>query len=117
MKEKIVIVEMLIEKAEQYAKTSIDLYKLKAIDKVTDIFAAVVSGMFVAVFIIFFLILASVGLALYLGEVFGKGYYGFFAVAGIYLLVGIIFMVAKKSMIEEPLNDYIVKQAFKTKKR
>lgn len=108
---------MLVEKAEEYAKTSFDLYKLKAIDKITDIYSSMLSGIFIATVVIFFLFMVSVGLALYLGELFQSNYLGFFAVAGIYLVLGIIFFVAKEALIEDPLNDYFVKQFFKVKKR
>lgn len=46
MKDKVILVEMLYEKAEQYTKTTLELYKLKTIDKVTDVFATVASKYF-----------------------------------------------------------------------
>ena len=117
MKDKVIIVQMLIEKAEEYAKTSLELYKLKAIDKGTDIFASLVSKVIIITVVTLFLLLGTIGLCLYLGEVFGKSYYGFFAVAGFYLLIGIVCAVFRKALLEDTLNDFIVKQIFKEKKR
>ena len=117
MKDKVILVQMLIEKIEQYAKTSVELYKLKAIDKATDIFSSVVSMVLIFAFITLFFLLATIGLSLYLGEVLGKAHYGFFVVAGFYLLIGIVLFATRKSFLETGLNDYIVREIFKEKKR
>lgn len=117
MKDKVIIVEMLIEKIEQYAKTSVELYKLKAIDKGTDVFTSVISRVVIIAIIALFFFLITFGLCYYLGEVLGKTHYGFFAVAGIYFFVGAICLIFRKSWLELPLNDFIVRQIFKEKKR
>ena len=54
MKDKVIIVEMLVDKIEQYAKTSGELYKLKAIDKGTDVFTSIVSRMVIVSIIALF---------------------------------------------------------------
>lgn len=117
MKDKAIIVEMLVEKIEEYAKTSVELYKLKAIDKGTDVFTSFISRVVIISIIALFFLLITIGLSLYLGDVLGKTYYGFFAVAGIYIGIGIILLIFRKSWLENPLNDYIVRQIFKEKKR
>lgn len=117
MKDKVIIVEMLIEKVEQYAQTSLELYKLKAIDKGTDVFSSLVSRVVIITIIALFFLLVTLGLCFYLGEVFGKIYLGFFAVAGIYAVVAVILLIFRKSWLDDTLNDYIVRQIFKEKKR
>ncbi|GEP52321.1 hypothetical protein FNO01nite_29930 [Flavobacterium noncentrifugens] len=117
MKDKVIIVEMLVEKIEQYAKTSLELYKLKAIDKGTDVFSSLISRVVIITIIALFFLLVTLGLCFYLGEVLGKVYYGFFAVAGIYAVVGIIMIIFRKRWLDDTLNDYIVRQIFKEKKR
>lgn len=117
MKDKVIIVEMLVEKVEEYAKTSAELYKLKAIDKGTDLFTSVVSRLYIILIIALFFLLVTIGLSLYMGEVLGKTYYGFFAVAGMYLIVIGVMLTFRRFLLDEPLNDYIVRQIFKEKKR
>lgn len=117
MKDKAIIVEMLVEKVEQYARTSLELYKLKAIDKGTDVFSSLVSRVVIIIIIALFFLLVTLGLCFYLGEVLGKVYYGFFTVAGIYAVVGIIMIIFRKKWLDDTLNDYIVRQIFKEKKR
>ena len=116
MKDKGIVIEMLIDKAEQYGKTSIELYKLKAIDKSTDIFASIASRTVILVIISLFFILFTLGIALYLGDILGKSYYGFFIVSGFYALVSIVLFIIRKPILEEGFNDYIINQIFKEKK-
>src|SRR6218665_2385017 len=117
MKDKVIIVEMLVEKMEQYAKTSFELYKLKAIDKGTDVFSSFISrGVIITIIALFFLLI-TIGLCLYMGEILGKTYYGFFAVAGMYALVAVILLIFRKRWLDYTLNYYMVRQIFKEKKR
>lgn len=117
MKDKVIIVEMLVEKIEEYAKTSVELYKLKAIDKGTDVFTSIISRVVIFAIIALFFLLVTIGLSLYLGDVLGKSYYGFFAVAGGYFVIAAILFAFRTSILDMPLNDFIVRQIFKEKKR
>lgn len=115
MKDKALLIEMLFEKVESYTKTTLELYRLKAIDKVTDVFATIASSLIIAVIFALFFILFSVGLALYLGELLGKGYYGFFALSGFYGLIAIIMAMNRREWLEIKLNDFLISQIFKEK--
>lgn len=116
MKDKVILIEMLYEKAEQYTRTSLELYRLKAIDKITDVFATVASRFAILVVFALFFILLTFGLAFYLGEVFGKTYYGFFALALFYAALAIVLIIVRKRWLEDKMNDYIINQIFKEKK-
>ena len=115
MKNKAILIEMLIDKAEQYGKTNIELYKLKAIDKSTDVFASLASRIVVFIIFVLFFFLFTVGLALFLGDVLGKSYYGFFAIAGFYFVIAIIMLIIRKPFLEVGFNNYIINQIFKEK--
>ncbi len=117
MKDKVIIVEMLVEKVEQYIATSAELYKLKAIDKSTDVMTSIFSRIVIIAIIALFFLLITLGLCYYLAEVLGKVYLGFFAVAGMYIVIGGILFIFRRSWLEIPLNDFIVRQIFKEKKR
>jgi uncharacterized membrane protein len=115
MKDKVILVEMLLEKLEQYGKTNFELYKLQAIDKSTDVFASITTRVVLVSLIALFFFLITIGLSLYLGDLLGKTYYGFFAMAGIYLFFIILFVIIKKPL-EEIFNNYLINQIFKEKK-
>ncbi|HEU0136677.1 MAG TPA: hypothetical protein VFQ50_05255 [Flavobacterium sp.] len=115
MKEKIAIVETLIDKAEDYAKTTYALYRLKAIDKGAAAASSATAGILIAFILLFFLIFISAGLALYLGEVFGKPHYGFMAVAGIYFLLGLILIIFRKQLLIDVFTNMLINNFFKEK--
>lgn len=117
MKDKAMLVGELFDKAEQYGKTTMQLYRLKAIDKITDVFASVASRIIIAVSIALFFFLLTVGLSLYIGDLLGKTYYGFFVMAGFYMVLTIILVFIRKRYIEIPFNNYAIKEIFKEKKR
>ena|ERR1051326_3462351 len=103
-------VELLIETAEEYGKTSVELYRLKTIDKFADIISSLVSKLTVIIaFILFFLIL-NIGTSLWIGNVLGKTYLGFFIVAAFYALIAIILYLFKNKWIKSPLRNSIITQ-------
>jgi len=108
--EQSVLLESLLKKGEQYGKTSIELLKLKTLDKSADVISNMVSWIVVAVFAVLFFLIMNIGLALWLGELMGKSYYGFFAVSGFYLLFALIFGIFRKQLIKKPLNESIITQ-------
>ena len=115
MKDKVIIVEMLIEKIEQYGKTNLELFRLKAIDKATDVFASVATRFVFFSIITLFFLLITIGLSLYIGDLLGKSYYGFFVMAGFYLVVGLLFYLFKQNL-DDFFNNFLINQIFKEKK-
>ncbi|MEP7165608.1 MAG: hypothetical protein ABI741_12985 [Ferruginibacter sp.] len=106
-------IESLFERAADYVETRIDLYKLKAVDKSSDIISSIVSKVIVVVVFFLFIIIVNIGIALLLGELLGKSYYGFFVLAGFYLITGLIFNSNRKKWFKEPMTDKLIKSFFK----
>jgi hypothetical protein len=55
----------------------------------------------------------NVGIALWLGELLGKVFYGFFAVAAFYILIGIIIHFFLNKWIKRLIGDYFIKRILK----
>lgn len=104
------IIEPLIEKIEELSKTSLALIKLKGIDKVANTASSFGSRLIAGLSITMFLMVASIGLALYIGEQMEKVYYGFFVVAGGYALLGFVLFFILHNSIKKGLNDAIITQ-------
>lgn len=115
MKNKVILVEMLFEKLEQYGKTNMELYRLQAIDKSTDIFASITTRIVLVLIIALFFLLLTLGLCFYVGDLLGAVYYGFFVMSGFYLVVFLIFLLIRNK-VEDSFNDYLVNQIFKEKR-
>jgi len=104
-------IELLVERAEQYGKTTVELYKLRTIERSAEVISSVVTKLIiVASFSLFFLIL-NIGLALWLGELLGKAYYGFLCVAMSYAIIGLVLFAFRNKWIETPLRNSIINKA------
>jgi len=109
MEDRATPIESLFERAEEYGKTSLKLLKLKVVDKTAELLSTVISWMIAIVVVALFFIVLNIGIALWLGEVLGKSYYGFFIVAGFYAVVGIIVLL----WIKKPINNSIISKMVK----
>lgn len=83
-------IEALYEKAKAYTDTTLELAKLKALDKTADLVSTLIPRLLVAVLLILFVFCANIALALWLGLLTGQAWYGFLLVAGFYLLIAAI---------------------------
>jgi len=113
MEDQVSNIETLFERTEQYARTSADLFKLKAIDKSADVISTLTARLAVIVFVTLFFLILNIGIALWIGEVLGKAYYGFFIVSGFYALIGMLLYIFRNKWIKAPLRDSIITQALK----
>ena len=104
------IIESLIAKGEQYGKTTLELLKLKTLDKSADVVSNLVSWLIVVIFAVLFFLILNIGIALWIGELLGKSFYGFFVVSGFYALLAIVFAVFRKQLIKNPVNESIINQ-------
>ena len=62
----------LIENAKVYEKTSIELYKLKAIEKISETSSTLVSRVMAFSLLVLFILMVSVGVAFWLGNFMNK---------------------------------------------
>jgi phosphoglycerol transferase MdoB-like AlkP superfamily enzyme len=109
MEDKATPIESLFERAEAYGKTSLKLLKLKAIDKSSELISTIMSWLIVIIVAALFFIILNIGIALWLGEILGKTYYGFFIVAGIYAVLGVIFILWAKKYINNSIISKMLK--------
>lgn len=105
--------DSLLDSAEEYGKSSIELLRLKALDKSSDVLSSLMSRA-IAIFILFmFFLIITIGLAIWLGEITGRYSYGFFIVAAFYGITGIILFFFLHKRIKMYINNSIIKQIFK----
>jgi len=110
MEDKMSFIEPLFERAEAYGKTSLELIKLKAVNKTTDFVSTGVSRSIVVFVFSMFLILINFGIAIWLGDLLGKLYYGFFCVAGFYGIIGVVLYFFMHTWIKKCISNSIILQ-------
>lgn len=107
------LVESLLEKATEYGKTSYELAKLKALDKTSDVVSTFIPHSVVFILIASFMLFLNLGLAFWLGEILGKIFYGFFVVAGFYVITGIVIHFFMHKWLKKVVGNYFIKQVLK----
>ncbi|MDD2192031.1 MAG: hypothetical protein PHO12_05780 [Bacteroidales bacterium] len=109
-------IESLLERITVYGKTNYKIVKLTIIDKVSDILSSLIPLIVICILIGSFLVFINVGLALWLGEILGEVYYGFFAVGAFYGLITIIFSLFMNKWVKRVFYDYFVRKIIKSDK-
>jgi|SRR6185369_5501265 len=108
-------IETLFEKAGDYGKTTIELFKLNAIDKSAEVVSALTIRLAIGLVCACSVFILSIGLALWIGELLGKLYYGFFVIAGCYVLLVSLLYIFRRQWIKDPVNNSIIIQMLKKK--
>jgi hypothetical protein len=103
----------LVEKAEDYVKTTLLLYRLTAIRKSADVIAGITIKVSLLLVIAFFLLMLSIGTSLWIGDLLGKAYYGFFIVTLFYLLAFIVLYIFRIPLIATPTRNAVVIEMLK----
>jgi hypothetical protein len=102
------LLDSLVERVEDYGKTSFELLKLKTLDKTSEVASLFVSRLLVAVTVSFFLLFVSLGIAYWLGELLGKIYYGFMIVAALYGISGLVVYFFMNKWIRRLVSNSII---------
>lgn len=105
--------ESLVENAIDFSKTGVELIKLKAIKKSSDVASTMVPHTMVLVLVILASLFINLGLAIWLGEIMGYIWLGFFAVGVFYVIIAIVVHFFMHKCIKDRLNNYIIKQIMK----
>lgn len=113
MEHKTPFMEPLLEKVEAYGKTSFELLRLKTIDKLSHAIATFAFNSIIVLVMILLLITINTGVALWLGDILGKPYYGFFCVAGFYIVFGGGLWLFLSKAIHSKINQAIISHMLK----
>ncbi|MEO8234128.1 MAG: hypothetical protein ABI549_01835 [Flavobacterium sp.] len=101
-------IEKLIEKAEIYSKTTLELFKYEAVYKSADIFSNLAVKLAISIVVVLFLLLVNIGLALWVGEYLGETYLGFFVIAFGYLCLAILLYIFREKWVKNPVSNFII---------
>lgn len=105
--------EALFEKANDYLETRIELTKLKAVDKASDFVSSLTAKLIILFFIVIILLFASIATAFLIGNATGGLQYGFFIVAGFYLLLVLLLYIFRRQWLKTPILNSIIKSMLK----
>lgn len=113
MEAKTNLIDTLIERATDYGKTSYELAKLRALDKTSEVVSSFLSHAVVVLIISLFMLLLNLGLAIWIGQLLGEIYFGFFVIAGFYGLTAILIYSFLRKWIKKTVSNSFIKQMLK----
>lgn len=109
-------IESLYFKVKEYTETSIELYKLNAIEATADVLSSIVSRLaFVFVFSLFTLFI-NVTISLLIGSLLGAYYWGFLIVSGFYLIIMILLYYLNGKLIKIPITNLVIEKLLKPRR-
>lgn len=104
--------EALTENLNNYVKTNLELIKLEATERTCFIGSKLIVNLFLALVGVFLVLFISLGAGFYISNYFGNNYSGFIIVAGFYFIIGLILVLGKKTLMEQPLRNRIIRKVF-----
>lgn len=107
------IIDELLDKATEYGKAELELAKLKALDKVSEIVSGSVPTLIVMVSASVFMLFLNLGVALWAGGLLGNLFLGFFAVAAFYAIIALVLHLFMHKWLKTKVGDYIIKRILK----
>ncbi len=110
MENKPTSVEELFYKLKNYGDIRLDLFKLKAINKVSSFMSTLIVSVIVIFLLFLVLICVTIGLGLLIGELLGNSFWGFFIMAAIYIIIGLVLYSGRNKFLKQPVSDRLIKE-------
>ncbi len=101
------LIEPLFDRVKEYGKTSVELIKLKAVDRSSDFLSKFIFQLVISIFLLLGILSLNIAAALWIGDLLGKTYFGFLSVTGFYVLLAIILLLFRKKIKMNISNSII----------
>lgn len=105
-------IEDLFEDAKDYIDTRVEYTRLYLVEKVSKIFADLVTNAAVIICFMLAFLFGTFTLALFLSDVLGSYTRGFGCVALIYILLALIVYYTKEKYIEKAIINFTIRNYF-----
>jgi hypothetical protein len=105
--------ETLLERATGYGKTSLELAKLKTLEKTSDVISSFIPHSVVFILFSSFMLFINLGLAFWIGEILGNTFFGFFVVAAFYGIAALVIYFLMHKWLKKHIYEYFIKQLLK----
>ena len=110
------IISDLVLNLKTYVNSKIDLYLLTCFEKIGKLFASLLSSIILVLIFFFCLLFITIALALWLGDKLNNLAEGFLLIGAFYFILGLIFIIFKKSLIDKKVIKNLLKSLFNHKK-
>lgn len=105
--------ETLLERATEFGKTSLELAKLKTLEKTSDVISSFIPHSVVFILFSSFMLFINLGWAFWIGEILGNTFFGFFVVAAFYGIAALVIYFLMHKWLKKHIYEYFIKQLLK----
>lgn len=99
--------ETFAEHAKDYAELRVELVKLEAAAKISNVVSSIASAVVIGLVALFTLLFISIGVAWWIGQANNNPSMGFFIVGGVYAVLGVAAYVLRNSIKIPILNNLL----------
>ena len=110
-------VEDLLKCSQAYLRTTLQLFKLKGTEKMAEIVSNLASGFVILILLLLLFVNLNIGIALFLGDLLGKIWLGFFVLTGFYGVVALVVYLLRNYLIKKAVKNSVIKILLKDKPR
>lgn len=103
-------IEELFDELKDYGNVRLELLRLKAIRKISSTSSELIVLIILIAISSLVLFCITIALALLLGAWAGKMYLGFFIMAGVFIVIGLILYSGRNKFVKTSVSDKIVKE-------
>jgi hypothetical protein len=103
----------LLTDAEDFLETKAKLVKLKAVDTLSEVVSSSVVHLSMVCIILLFVFTFNIGLALLIGSWLGEYFYGFFIIAGLYGVIGLLLYAFRNQWLKTPVSNSLISKLLK----
>lgn len=101
----------MIDSIKNYIEKRFQLIKLELVGVFANMASGLVSSFIILIFVLFILLMLSFSLAFWFAKLVDSYSLGFAMVAGIYLVIFLLYFLFGKSKIDKNIKDAIVQSA------
>lgn len=100
------------DQVTEYVDLRLQLLKLEAAEHTAKVSSFLISTLILLISGFFCILFLSIVAGFYFSELWGNTFYGFGVIGGIYLVIFIILLSARKSLIKKPVSNIIIQLFF-----
>ena len=101
--------EILLEKAIEYLKTTMELLKLRSVDKISEWVSTVLPMTFILGILLFAMFFLHIGLAILIGKLVGDLFLGFLAIGAFYVFLVLVFRLFIYKRVKRNIRQQMIK--------
>ncbi len=116
MKNQMLFFEPILEKADNYSQTTLQLLKLKATSKIAEVASLFILRTFIYIPLAIGFVMLSIAASLYIGELAGSAAKGFLITAGIYMFPALLIYFFRNKFLKRKLQNAIIQELLKKQK-